>query len=202
MILQQARFWVQVIGELRHGIKLKKVEENLGKRGRIHGKGRGAEFELTPYEILMNDIRERRYNLRKTPGPSPSHVKKDARAIVLEFIRSRPPLKKVKFYMLIKRKSEYLLAIFISTQLIITFNFLKASERQLPPRRKQSTMRELLMESIKKPPRPLRSCRERQLNEKKKGKLFMDKKIPPSTVISLIFNFIIKHKIIYKQNFI
>lgn len=28
-------------------------------------------------------------------------------------------------------------------------------------------MRELLMESIKKPPRPLRSFRERQLNEKK-----------------------------------
>ncbi|XP_057337314.1 protein spire isoform X4 [Microplitis mediator] len=131
----QARFWVQVIGELRRGIKLKKVEENLGKRGRAHSKGRGTEFELTPYEILMNDIRERRYNLKKTPAPSP-RVTKDARAVVLEFIRSRPPLK-------------------------------KASERQLPPRRKQSTMRELLMESIKKPPRPLRSCRERQLNEKK-----------------------------------
>ncbi|CAG5107779.1 Similar to spir: Protein spire (Drosophila melanogaster) [Cotesia congregata] len=130
-----ARFWVQVIGELRRGIKLKKVEENLGKRGRAHSKGRGTEFELTPYEILMNDIRERRYNLKKTPAPSP-RVTKDARAIVLEFIRSRPPLK-------------------------------KASERQLPPRRKQSTMRELLMESIKKPPRPLRSFRERQLNEKK-----------------------------------
>ncbi|XP_074103484.1 spire type actin nucleation factor isoform X3 [Cotesia typhae] len=131
----QARFWVQVIGELRRGIKLKKVEENLGKRGRAYSKGRGTEFELTPYEILMNDIRERRYNLKKTPAPSP-RVTKDARAIVLEFIRSRPPLK-------------------------------KASERQLPPRRKQSTMRELLMESIKKPPRPLRSFRERQMNEKK-----------------------------------
>ncbi|XP_034942449.1 protein spire isoform X2 [Chelonus insularis] len=131
----QARFWVQVIGELRRGIKLKKVEENLGKRGKTSSKGRGSEYELTPYEILMNDIKERRYKLRKTPPPS-KHVTKDARATVLEFIRSRPPLK-------------------------------KASDRQLPPRRKQSTMRELLMESIKKPPRPLRSCRERQLNEKK-----------------------------------
>ncbi|XP_015120272.1 protein spire isoform X1 [Diachasma alloeum] len=129
----QARFWVQVIGELRHGIKLKKVEENLKKRGRV--KDTGAEFELTPYEILMDDIRERRYNLRKTSGPV-RNVRKDARAVVLEFIRSRPPLK-------------------------------KASDRQLPPRKKESTIRELLMESIKKPPRPLRSCRERQLKEQK-----------------------------------
>ncbi|XP_011310088.1 protein spire isoform X2 [Fopius arisanus] len=128
-----ARFWVQVIGELRHGIKLKKVEENLKKRGKV--KDRGTEFELTPYEILMDDIKERRYNLRKTSGPV-RNVRKDARAVVLEFIRSRPPLK-------------------------------KASDRQLPPRKKESTIRELLMESIKKPPRPLRSCRERQLQEKK-----------------------------------
>ncbi|XP_043273153.1 protein spire isoform X2 [Venturia canescens] len=124
-----ARFWVQVIGELRNGVKLKKVEENLGKRGRSRGRGRGAEFELTPYEILMDDIRERRYRLRKTPAPVPN-ASKDARTIVLDFIRSRPPLK-------------------------------KASDRQLPPAKKQSTIRELLMESIKKPPRPLRSCSQR-----------------------------------------
>ncbi|XP_015177344.1 PREDICTED: protein spire isoform X2 [Polistes dominula] len=123
-----ARFWVQVISELRKGVKLKKVEANLQSRGQ--GQRRGAEFELTPYEILMDDIRERRYRLKKTPSPTP-HPKKDVHAIILEFIRSRPPLK-------------------------------KASERQLPPLRKECTLRELLMESIKKPPKPLRSSRDRR----------------------------------------
>ncbi|KAK2584213.1 hypothetical protein KPH14_006633 [Odynerus spinipes] len=123
-----ARFWVQVISELRKGVKLKKVEANL--HSREQGKIRGAEFELTPYEILMDDIRERRYRLKKTPSPTP-RSKKDVHDIILEFIRSRPPLR-------------------------------KASERQLPPLRKERTLRELLMESIKKPPKPLRSSRERK----------------------------------------
>ncbi|XP_017794859.1 PREDICTED: protein spire isoform X2 [Habropoda laboriosa] len=124
----QARFWVQVIQELRKGVKLKKVEANLGSKNTTRGRGKGAEFELTPYEILMDDIRERRYHLRKTPSPTP-HLRKDAHAVILEFIRSRPPLK-------------------------------KASERQLPPLQKEWTLRELLMESIKKPPN-LRSSRNR-----------------------------------------
>ncbi|XP_017762205.1 PREDICTED: protein spire isoform X1 [Eufriesea mexicana] len=124
----QARFWVQVIQELRKGVKLKKVEANLGSKNTVRGRGRGAEFELTPYEILMDDIRKRRYHLRKTPSPTP-HLRKDAHAVILEFIRSRPPLK-------------------------------KASERQLPPLQKEWTLRELLMESIKKPPN-LRSSRNR-----------------------------------------
>lgn len=123
-----ARFWVQVIQELRKGVKLKKVEANLGAKTASRGRGKGAEFELTPYEILMDDIRERRYNLRKTPSPTP-HLRKDAHAVILEFIRSRPPLK-------------------------------KASERQLPPLQKEWTLRELLMESIKKPPN-LRPSRNR-----------------------------------------
>ncbi|XP_076223981.1 spire type actin nucleation factor isoform X3 [Nomia melanderi] len=123
-----ARFWVQVIQELRKGVKLKKVEANLGSKSTTRGHGKRAEFELTPYEILMDDIRKRRYHLRKTPSPSP-HLQKDAHAVILEFIRSRPPLK-------------------------------KASERQLPPLRKEWTLRELLMESIKKPPN-LRPSRNR-----------------------------------------
>lgn len=65
----------------------------VGKRA-ARGNGRGIEFELTPYEILMDDIRARRYRLRKTPSPSP-HLRKDAHAVILDFIRSRPPLKKV-----------------------------------------------------------------------------------------------------------
>ncbi|XP_016767819.1 protein spire isoform X2 [Apis mellifera] len=126
----QARFWVQVIQELRKGVKLKKVEANLGSKSTTRGRGKGAEFELTPYEILMDDIRKRRYHLRKTPSPTPN-LKKDAHAVILEFIRSRPPLK-------------------------------KASERQLPPLQKEWTLRELLMESIKKPPN-LRSSRNRYI---------------------------------------
>ncbi|XP_070150191.1 protein spire isoform X3 [Polyergus mexicanus] len=123
-----ARFWVQVISELRRGVKLKKVEANLGSRASSRTQGNRPDYKLTPYEILMDDIREKRYHLRKTP-PTPS--RKDAHAIILEFIRSRPPLK-------------------------------KASERRLRPLQKECTLRELLMESIKKPPKPLRSSSSRQ----------------------------------------
>ncbi|XP_051157327.1 protein spire isoform X3 [Leptopilina boulardi] len=123
----QARFWVQVIGELRRGVKLKKVEDDLGRRNSIRGMAKGAEFELTPYEILMDDIRKRRYHLKKAPEPKPQ-IRKDARSIILDFIRSRPPLK-------------------------------KASERKLAPLKREATLRELLMESIKKPPKPLKKTR-------------------------------------------
>lgn len=82
-----AKFWVQVMNELRTGVKLKKV--NFTKAP--------IEYELTPYEVLMKDIRNCRYNLRKIMinGDIPSRVTKDAHNIILEFIRSRPPLKKV-----------------------------------------------------------------------------------------------------------
>ncbi|XP_052758521.1 protein spire [Galleria mellonella] len=103
----QARFWMQVIGELRMGVKLKKVNYSRTP----------IEYELTPYEILMDDIRSRRYTLRKVDGAIPQSVKKDAHAMILEFIRSRPPLK-------------------------------KASERKLPPPRREVTPREQLLASI------------------------------------------------------
>ena len=51
----QARLWVQVIQELRSGLKLKKTEYTKTP----------IEFELTPYEILMDDIRAKRYKLNK-----------------------------------------------------------------------------------------------------------------------------------------
>ncbi|XP_024080616.1 protein spire isoform X2 [Cimex lectularius] len=106
-----ARLWVQVIRELRMGVQLKKVCYTR----------KPIEFELTPYEILMEDIRARRYKLNKVmiDGNIPQRVKKDAHAIILEFIRSRPPLK-------------------------------KASERKLnPPKLVNRTPRENLLESIK-----------------------------------------------------
>lgn len=114
-----ARFWVQVIAELRMGVKLRKV----------HYSRAPIEYELTPYEILMKDIRACRYNLRKimVDGDIPYRVTKDAHAIILDFIRSRPPLK-------------------------------KASERKLPPQIRNLTPREQLMNSIRKG-RPLRPIR-------------------------------------------
>lgn len=54
----QARFWVQVMRDLRHGVKLKKVEERTYDPLPF-------EFQLTPYEMLMDDIRSKRYKLRK-----------------------------------------------------------------------------------------------------------------------------------------
>ncbi|CAG9771948.1 unnamed protein product [Ceutorhynchus assimilis] len=101
-----AKFWVQVMG-----VKLKKV--NYSKAP--------IEYELTPYEILMKDIRNCKYNLRKIMinGNIPNRVSKDAHAIILDFIRSRPPLRKV-------------------------------SDRKLPPQQRTLTPREQLLLSIKK----------------------------------------------------
>ena len=81
-----ARLWIQVIRELRHGVKLKKVDHEDS----IHN----TEYELTPYEMLLDDIRSRRYKLNKVMinGGLPLKVKKDAHELILDFIRSRPPL--------------------------------------------------------------------------------------------------------------
>ncbi|CAB3383641.1 Hypothetical predicted protein [Cloeon dipterum] len=113
----QARLWMQVIQELRTGVQLKKVQAG-GPCLRNHPT---IEYELTPYEILMDDIRAKRYKLNKVmvDGEIPQKVKQDAHAIILEFIRSRPPLR-------------------------------KASERKLGPAPDRApSPRELLMESIK-----------------------------------------------------
>uniref|UniRef100_A0A672SGY8 Protein spire homolog 1 n=1 Tax=Sinocyclocheilus grahami TaxID=75366 RepID=A0A672SGY8_SINGR len=85
-----ARFWVQVMRDLRHGVKLKKVQEHQYNPLPI-------EFQLTPYEMLMDDIRCKRYKLRKVMvnGDIPLRLKKSAHEIILDFIRSRPPLNPV-----------------------------------------------------------------------------------------------------------
>lgn len=56
--LRQAQFWVQVMRDLRDGVKLKKVHERQYNPLPI-------EYQLTPYEMLMDDIRSQRYKLRK-----------------------------------------------------------------------------------------------------------------------------------------
>lgn len=62
--LCQARIWVQAMRDLREGVKLKKVQERQYNPLPI-------EYQLTPYEMLMDDIRSKRYKLRKvmvSPG--------------------------------------------------------------------------------------------------------------------------------------
>ncbi|XP_010637304.2 protein spire homolog 1 [Fukomys damarensis] len=85
-----ARFWVQVMRDLRNGVKLKKVQERQYSPLPI-------EYQLTPYEMLMEDIRCRRYTLRRVMvnGDVPPRLRKSAHEIILDFIRSRPPLNPV-----------------------------------------------------------------------------------------------------------
>ncbi|XP_067905375.1 protein spire homolog 2 isoform X2 [Heterodontus francisci] len=85
-----ARLWVQLMRDLRHGVKLKKVQEKQYNP-------LPTEYHLTPFEMLMQDIKARNYKLRKVmvDGDIPPCVKKNAHELILEFIRSRPPLKPV-----------------------------------------------------------------------------------------------------------
>ncbi|XP_067854123.1 protein spire homolog 2 [Heptranchias perlo] len=85
-----ARLWVQLMRDLRHGVKLKKVQEKQYNP-------LPTEYHLTPFEMLMQDIKAGKYKLRKVmvDGDIPPRVKKDAHELILEFIRSRPPLKPV-----------------------------------------------------------------------------------------------------------
>lgn len=56
--------------------------------------------------VLLIRFINRKYNLRKVMvnGDIPPRVKKDAHAVILEFIRSRPPLRKVIDTLLIEEK--------------------------------------------------------------------------------------------------
>nr|XP_002131893.1 protein spire homolog 2 [Ciona intestinalis] len=81
-----AHLWMQVLDQLRRGVtRLKKVDQQTRS---------SVEFELTPYEILMEDIRQKKYTLRKvtTDDILAPLVKKSAHDVILEFIRSRPNL--------------------------------------------------------------------------------------------------------------
>lgn len=91
-----SRLWMQVIEQLRNGVRLRKCSYEQPS----------LEFKLTPYEILMDDIRLKNYNLRKVIVSSdvPNRMKLDAHAMILEFIRSRPPLKRVSDRKLLARQ--------------------------------------------------------------------------------------------------
>ncbi|XP_030058614.1 protein spire homolog 2 isoform X2 [Microcaecilia unicolor] len=130
-----ARLWVQLMRDLRQGVKLKKVQEKQFNP-------LPTEYQLTPFEMLMQDIRARNYNLRKVmvDGDIPPKVKKDAHQVILDFIRSRPPLKPV-------------------------------SERSLRPMAaKQSSLHEKILEEIRQE-RKLRPVEKQQTGQKAFGSL-------------------------------
>ena len=83
-----AHLWMKVMRQLRTGVSLKRAD----KKELISNKQK--EYELTPFEMLLDDINSKRYSLKKVSLPK--HVEKDARNTILEFIRSRPPLKPAK----------------------------------------------------------------------------------------------------------
>ena len=105
--------------QLRQGIKLKKVTQDKTL----------CEFALTPYEMLMDDIRSCNYKLNHVEVPQ-KRVSTDARNTILEFIRSRPPLKPV------------------------------GERRLPPRRRKESTAREIILEDIRDPARGRQTLRK------------------------------------------
>jgi len=102
-----ASAWTQIMHQLRQGIKLKKVEYSKT----------ATEFSLTPYEMLMDDIRSCKFKLNHVEHQV--RVSSDARDKILEFIRSRPPLRPA---------SERVLS---------------------PRKRKESTAREMILENIR-----------------------------------------------------
>lgn len=58
-----AKHWVKVMESLREGVQLRKVarDNELERASDEHGP---TVYELTPYEMLMEDIRLRRFSLK------------------------------------------------------------------------------------------------------------------------------------------
>lgn len=83
---QWSSAWLSVMRSLRSGVTLNRVEN--------HSK-MPVQFELSPYEMLLDDIRKKKYSLRETPQV-PEALRKDTHDIILDFIRSRPPLNPVR----------------------------------------------------------------------------------------------------------
>lgn len=79
-----ACLWIQVVRDLKDGVKLRKVNVNHSKNS--------EEYDLTPYEKLLRDIRDKNYNLRHIDSDAIESMKKDTHALILELIRTRPKL--------------------------------------------------------------------------------------------------------------
>lgn len=79
-----ACLWIQVVRDLKDGVKLRKVNVNYNKSI--------DDYDLTPYEMLLRDIRDKNYNLRHIDSEAIEKMKKDTHALILELIRTRPKL--------------------------------------------------------------------------------------------------------------
>ena len=95
---------MNVIRQLREGrTRLKPIESRLDSQIPL-------EFELTPFELLLEDIREKRYKLNPVLQMNPK-LNKDAHELILDFIRSRPALVPVSQRQLksppLKRETTY-----------------------------------------------------------------------------------------------
>lgn len=80
-----AKLWLQAMRELRQGVTLRHV---------VHSKLPPVSFELTPFEMLLDDIRYKRFQLNPVTVKKEKKKKQDAHDVILDFIRSRPPLSK------------------------------------------------------------------------------------------------------------
>ncbi|XP_031784061.1 protein spire isoform X4 [Nasonia vitripennis] len=145
----QVRFWGQVIDELEKKITVfsddddtdddddddndRKCNHDDHLRYVPYLLKKKKKCKSSAHEILMDDIRKRRYCLKNISRSSIS-LKKDSFSAILELVKSKPQLK-------------------------------KASDRVLPPLKKEYNLHELLMESIKRPPKPLRSTRNPKMSD-------------------------------------
>ncbi|KAM8919565.1 protein spire homolog 1-like [Pelodytes ibericus] len=75
--------WRHVIGELRVGIRLSNAKERSYVRLPI-------EYKLSPHELLMKDIRCRRYTLRKVKDCEKNKINLTPDNFIVDFIRSQP----------------------------------------------------------------------------------------------------------------
>lgn len=84
-----ASLWMQCVANLRSGVTLRQIETRHSPVP--------IQFELTPYEMLMQDIRSKNFSLKKTTdwvnGDLPLATRTNAHKIIMDFIRSRPSLK-------------------------------------------------------------------------------------------------------------
>lgn len=70
--------------ELRHGVQLNKVDVK-----------KNSEFTMTPYEMLMADIKTKKAILKKPPPAIPRLVELAARDQIMNYIKSKPQLRPV-----------------------------------------------------------------------------------------------------------
>lgn len=94
-----AKIWINVVRELRHGVKLKRLDESVRH---------SREYKKNPYEQLMEDIRTQKYQLRKVPQFTPEGPREtlDLHDVIMEYIRSRPKLRKASERVLKPRSGE------------------------------------------------------------------------------------------------